>query len=172
MQTPLPRPHYWQWKRQQCRKVRHMTCIRMGMFLIMREEECAKWKVGCCTSKRVILKGNVGVKGKVIPCMLSLIKYVAQRKCALFNSLARPPLAANQVMHTALHIQVKILKSVTCPHRKVILQRGLWCSRHLSCWVSSPDLDHPEAVIVFFLSHEQIHPLSCSAHPTPPLPLL
>lgn len=34
--------------------------------------------------KRVILKGNVGVEGKVIPCMLSLIKYVAQRKYVLF----------------------------------------------------------------------------------------
>lgn len=74
--------------------VRHMTCIKMGMFPIMREEECAKWKAGCCASERVILKGNARVKGKAIPCMLSLIKYVAQRKCALSYSLARPPLAA------------------------------------------------------------------------------
>lgn len=105
----VPKPHYWQWKRHQGRKVWHMTCIRMGMFLIMREEECAKWKDGCCTSKRVILRGNVGVKGKVIPCMLNLIKYVAQRKCALFYSLARPPLAANQVMPTFCTFRSKIL---------------------------------------------------------------
>lgn len=103
------------------RRVRHMTCIRMGMFPIMREEECAKWKAGCCESERVILKGNVGVKGKVIPCMLSLIKYVAQRKCALFYSLARPPLAANQVVHISLHIQVNLPKCATWPLRKVIL---------------------------------------------------
>lgn len=80
-------------------------------------------KVGSCTSKRVILKGNVRVKGKVIPCMLSLIKYVTERKCALFYSLARPPLTANQVMPKALHIQVKHLKMWL--HRKVILQGRL-----------------------------------------------
>lgn len=107
------------------KKVSHMTCIKMGMFLIMREEECAKWKAGCRTSKRVILKGNVGVKGKVIPCMLSLIKYVAQRKCAPFYSLARPPLAASQVVHISLRTQVKSLNCTARPHWKVNFQRGL-----------------------------------------------
>lgn len=53
--------------------------------------------------------------------MLSLIKYVAQRKCALFYSLARPPLAANQVVHISLHIQVNLPKCATWPLRKVIL---------------------------------------------------
>lgn len=168
MQSPLPKPHYWQWKRRHCRKVRHMTCIRMGMFPIMREEECAKWKVGCRTSKRVILKGNVEVKGKVIPCMLSLIKYVAQRKCALFYSLARPPLAANQVVHISLHIQVKILKCATWPHRKVIPHTELWYTRHFCCWVPSPDLDHREAVISSSSAMSEYIPF-CSALPSLPL---
>lgn len=165
MQTPLPKPQYWQWKRRHCRKVGHMTCIRMGMFPIMREEECAKWKAGCCTSKRVILKGNVEVKGKVIPCMLSLIKYVAQRKCALFYSLARPPLAANQVVHISLHIQVKILKRATRPHRKVIPHRDWWYTRHFCSWPWPPRGCH-----LFFLCHEQMHTLLFCA-PLPPIAL-
>lgn len=40
----------------------------------------------CCTRGGPIVRGNVVVRGKVIPCMLSLIKYVAKRKCALLCS--------------------------------------------------------------------------------------
>lgn len=109
-----------------------MSCIRTGMLPIMREEDCAESKVDCCTSERFILKGNVVVKGKVIPCMLSLIKYVAQRKCALFYSSWTPPtpLAANHTVHISWHIQVQILKCATWPSRKVIPQRVLWHLRN------------------------------------------
>lgn len=86
----------------------------MGMFPMMREEECAESKVDCCTSKGFILKGNMVVKGKVIPCMLSLIKYVAQRKCALFYSTQTPPPPTPGLPAIAMcisqHIQVKIQK--------------------------------------------------------------
>lgn len=60
--------------------------------------------------KGSILRGNAGVKGKVIPCILNLIKYVAQRKCALFYSLARPPLADNQDDAHSLHVQERVLE--------------------------------------------------------------
>lgn len=94
MKTVLPKPHHWQRQSRCSRKVRHLTCFRADMFPIMREEECARWKLGCCLSERAVLKRNTGVEGKVIPCMLRLIKYVAQRKCALFKSVARHYLAA------------------------------------------------------------------------------
>lgn len=79
---------------------------------MMREEECAESKVDCCTSKGFILKGNVVVKGKVIPCMLSLIKYVAQRKCALFYFMQTPPPPRLPAIAMCIsqHIQVKIQK--------------------------------------------------------------
>lgn len=48
-----------------------MTCIRIGMFLIMREEECAKSKGDGCTSGTFALKGNVAVK--LFPACLALL---------------------------------------------------------------------------------------------------
>lgn len=169
MQTPLPEPHYWQWKRHHFRKVWHMTCIRMGMFLIMREEECAKWKVDCCTSKRVILKGNVGVKGKVIPCMLSLIKYVAQRKCALLYSLVRPPLATNQVVHVSMHIEVKNPKMCKLASLKSNSSEGGLIYKTILLLSFFPWPWPPWDCRLFFLSDEQIHTLSCLAQPSLPL---
>lgn len=97
-------------------KVRHLTCIRMGMFLIMREEECAESKGGCCMSGGFVLKGNVVVKGKVIPCMLSLIKYVAQRKCALFCFVQTSPPDCKNKQHISRPVRVKSRKSATLSH--------------------------------------------------------
>lgn len=72
--------------------------ILQSMFSIKREEECAKSKGESCKSKQFIQKGNVVVKGRVIPCMLSLIKYVAQRKCALFYARPLVSLSTNHVV--------------------------------------------------------------------------
>lgn len=61
-----------------------------------------------CQSKRSIQKGNVVVKGRAIPCMLSLIKYAAQRKCALFHARPHVSLSTNQAV--GQHIQAGIFK--------------------------------------------------------------
>lgn len=78
------------------------------MFPIKREEECAKSKGEFCKSKQFIQKGNVVVKGRVIPCMLSLIKYVAQRKCALFYARPLVSLSTNHAVDK--HIQARIFR--------------------------------------------------------------
>lgn len=71
-------------------------------------EEFAKSKGKFCDSKRSIQNRNMVVKGGVIPCMLSLIKYVQERKCALFYARPHISLSTNQAVDQ--HIQVRIFK--------------------------------------------------------------
>lgn len=70
----------------------------------MRKQECGKSKGEFWPTQ----KGNVVVKGKVILCMLSLIKYVAQRKCGL--SYTRPHVSSSTNQAADQHIQARIFR--------------------------------------------------------------